>query len=103
MGLIVNEVNKRDIKIIVKDKCIGFVEISESCDVINITEIHIISDYQGLGIGSRIIKDVIRRAKSKMKKVSLGCFKENKAAAKLYIRLGYHLIDETETHYCFEK
>ncbi|QSX06578.1 GNAT family N-acetyltransferase [Sedimentibacter sp. zth1] len=89
-------------KITINQKCVGFIETHEDNNVVNITEIHLITEYQGLGIGSDIIKQVIVDAKEISKTVTLGCFKENKGAINLYKRIGFKIVNKTETHICFE-
>ena len=84
------------------DKKIGFLEINETDKLINITEIHINPEFQRRGIGSKIINEIIYEAKEKNKKIALGCFKKNHGAVKLYIKLGFKIIEETETHFVFE-
>lgn len=73
-------------------------QINESVDNINITELHIIDEYQGQGIGSNIIQSILDQGK----KVTLGCFIDNTAARKLYERLGFRVIKQTNTHYMLE-
>lgn len=89
-------------KIVVKDKCIGFIEISESHSLINITEIHLVPKFQGQGIGSEVIKRVMDYAKETDKSITIGCFKKNIKALKLYKRLGFKIIKETEYHFHLE-
>ena len=81
---------------------IGFLEINETDKLINITEIHINPKFQGRGMGSKIINEIIYEAKGKNKKIAVGCFKKNDGAVKLYIKLGFKLKEETETHFLFE-
>lgn len=89
-------------KIMVEKTLVGFVEILDSEEAINISEIHIIPSYQGLGIGGSIIREILNNAMAMSKPVTLGCFKDNIQAVKLYNRLGFNVVNETETHFCFE-
>jgi len=84
------------------DRAIGYLEAYENNELINITEIHIVPDAQGKGIGSRIISGVVLEAKERGKKVMLGCFKENDGAVRVYQRLGFKIVDETEAHFVLE-
>jgi len=81
---------------------IGYLETYENDTLINITEIHIHADFQGKGFGSKIIRDIVHQAKNKNKKVTVGSFKENKGAVKLYTTLGFKIVNETDTHFLFE-
>lgn len=88
------------LKIIEKNgEILGFLELHESLDKINIREIHLLDEFQGFGIGSDIINKVLKEARSKNKSVEIGCFKSNKGAFKLYSKLGFNLVEETDTHF----
>lgn len=95
-----NDFNTEDYKIIVADhKDIGFIQIYGDDSNINIIEIHIIPEYQGNGIGSSIIKNIIEQAVKRDKSVNIGCFIDNNRAKALYERLGFKIIRRTDTHY----
>ena len=81
---------------------IGFVQPSNCNNSINITEIHIIPEYQGKGIGTNIIKELINEGKLTNKFITLGCFKNNIRAKNLYFKLGFDLAKETSTHFVLE-
>jgi ribosomal protein S18 acetylase RimI-like enzyme len=84
------------------DEAMGYLETYENDELVNITEIHINPAAQGKGVGSRIINGIVNEAKAHGKKVTLGCFKENDGAVKLYQRLGFEITDETQTHFALE-
>lgn len=95
-----NDFNTEYFRIIVVDqKDIGFVQIYEDSLNINIIEIHIIPEYQGNGIGSSIIKAIIKQAVEKRKSVNIGTFIDNNRAKRSYERLGFKVIRITDTHY----
>lgn len=95
--------NLKDFKIITSgDEDIGFIQIYESESNINITEIHIVSKYQGFGIGSSIIKNITSQAACNGKTVTIGCFIDNTRARSLYERLGFKVIKKTDTHYAMK-
>lgn len=83
----------------VNNKYVGFVQINEDILNVNITEIHIIREYQGKGVGGRIISNIIKQATKDDKTVSIGCFIDNNRAKQLYERLGFKVISITDTHY----
>lgn len=90
-------------KIIVFDKKdIGFIQTNENETKINITEIHINQEYQGYGIGSSIIKNIIEQAAKDNKTITIGCFKDNFRAKELYTKLGFKVIATTDTHFNME-
>lgn len=92
-----------DYKIIVLDNTdIGFLQLEEFNNNLNITEIHIISEYRGKGIGSQVINDIIMDEKNNNKTISIACFILNQKAKNLYERLGFKIMNETETHYLMQ-
>ncbi len=95
--------NIQEFKVITYDNSdIGFTQIFENDNLINITEIHLLPQYQGNGIGTDIIKNIIHSGIQKNKLITLGCFKNNIKAKNLYIKLGFDLIKETPTHFLLE-
>ena len=66
-----------------------------------INEINILKEYQGNGIGTKILKDVLEKNKNDNIITILQVFKDN-PAINLYKRLGFVIYDETETHYRME-
>ncbi|SDY46836.1 Acetyltransferase (GNAT) family protein [Proteiniborus ethanoligenes] len=97
-----NFIPSRNNIILVNDINIGVLEVAEEDKIIHITELEILPEFQGKGIGSEVIKDILKDGKEKGKKVKIGCFKINEGAKSLYLRLGFKILDETETHFIFE-
>lgn len=61
-----------------------------------VTNICIIPEYQGKGIGTEILKDVLEKHKDK--NIHIQYFKQN-PVGELYARLGFEPNGETEYHY----
>ena len=61
-----------------------------------IGNICIIPKYQGKGIGTKILKDILEKYKNN--NILLQYFKQN-PVGNLYLRLGFELYDETDYHY----
>ncbi len=78
----------------------GFIQLLELDNKIEICEIHLRPEFRGKGIGSSVLRRMISNTEGKT--VSLGCFKKNEKAKKLYMRLGFVPVQETETHCLFE-
>lgn len=81
---------------------IGILETNELESRIEIVELQILPKYQGKGIGTSILKDIIEKYKGTSKRIGIGCFKQNGGAKRLYERLGFKLIKETTNHYVLE-
>lgn len=88
----------KNIKLIeVQGETIGFLEGFENLSgEYEIGNICILPKFQGQGIGSVILKDILFKYKNK--NVYLRVFKSN-PAQNLYKRLGFEIIEETRTHF----
>ncbi len=84
----------------VKNQFAGFIQWIKNDIRIEICEIHLRPELRRNGIGSSILRQIMENADGKI--VSLGCFKKNEMARKLYLRLGFVQVQETDTHYLFE-
>jgi len=76
---------------------VGFFVINEYPDKIFIENILIDPVFQGKGIGTKVLTDIMTRATSK--KVELQVFKINDKAKHLYDRLGFETYEQTNLHY----
>lgn len=82
-----------------KGEDIGCISIEEQYNKIILNIIEISPKYQNKGIGSKLIRDLIKRGSQENKTIELQVFKVNQRAFKLYKKLGFKLLAETETHY----
>ena len=80
------------------DKDIGMISLEERYDDTFLRAIEIHPAHQGQGRATRIIHQIITDSVSKQKPVLLYVLKVN-PAEKLYERLGFSVIEETETHF----
>ncbi len=80
----------------------GMYYVVEEDDSYVIKRIEIFREYQNRGIGTKILRDLLKRAKQQKKAVRLRVFKIN-PAQRLYQRLGFQITGETETHYQMQK
>jgi len=78
---------------------IGCLSIEEQHNKIMLNIIEITPEYQNKGIGSKLIRDLIKKGSQENKTIELQVFKVNQRAFKLYRTLGFKLVNETETHY----
>ena len=66
----------------------GWMQTAEASDDINLSQIHLLEGFRSLGIGSRLIQDLLDQARAKKKSVSLAVVHNNPATA-LYRRFGF--------------
>ncbi|OGO91248.1 MAG: hypothetical protein A2Y17_04680 [Clostridiales bacterium GWF2_38_85] len=93
------EFNTENVYVIMFDeKSVGFCQIIRT-NRIYICELHLSSKFRGLGIGSSVLAEIITEGKSAGLPVYIGCFKNIIRARRLYEKIGFSLIGETETHY----
>ncbi|MDQ7774907.1 MAG: GNAT family N-acetyltransferase [Paracoccus aminovorans] len=86
-----------DSRIITLDgRDIGWTQVTERDADYNVAQIQILPQYCGLGIGSRIIGDLLDRARAQGRTVSLSAVRSNRAIA-LYQRMGFRIIDAKAT------
>lgn len=83
------------------EKRIGILELKEKENQMYIEEIQIDPNSQGKGLATEVINDIISRAFKLNYSVGLVVLRINKAR-ELYERLGFSVIDETETHFIME-
>ena len=83
-------------KIIVCDnKKVGCCLVIEKDDGVIIDEIYLEEKYRNQGVGTNIIKRILQNNSI----VYLWVYKENIKAISLYKKLGFNIIEETETRY----
>jgi len=78
---------------------IGLLSTSEDDTTLHINNILLRNTAQGNGIGTAVLSDLIEQAKSGNKRIELQVFKVNERAKKLYERLGFRVVGQTELHY----
>lgn len=81
--------------IVVNNIIIGCLLVEQKDDGVLLDEIYIDNEYRNKGIGTNIINNVLRENKI----VYLWVYKANISAIKLYQKLGFNIIDETDTRY----
>ena len=77
---------------------IGMLYVEEREDDVFLRTIEIHPEFQGKGLGTAIIKEIIAGAAQKMKPIAIQVLKVN-PARQLYERLGFAIIEETKTHF----
>ena len=75
----------------------GFLLVEDHPDHIYISEIVIAPQFQGRGIGSRLLNEEMQRGREAKSSLRLQVLRENRAI-ELYRRLGFKECGTTETH-----
>ena len=98
MNYIVNDINEnldKCMNIVLDDKIIGMVMLTDKDDGKLLDELYIEEEYRNQGIGTDIIKNILKENKI----VYLWVYKANTKAISLYNKLGFKVVDETEYRY----
>lgn len=82
-------------------QAIGTLSVIEEQDHVFLRVIQLHPDWQNRGLGTRLISQVIERAREKNQPTRLQVLKVNPARA-LYERCGFAVTGETETHFLME-
>ena len=88
--------------IMLDDEPIGRLLVARSAGEIQLTDISLLTDYRGRGIGSQLITNLLDEADRTGAKVSLQVLKEN-PAARLYERLGFIRTGEHGLYFLMER
>ena len=81
--------------IVVNNKVVGYLLLTNNDNGKLLDELYLEEEYRNKGIGTNIIKDIL----NKNNIVYLWVYKLNTKAISLYKRLGFKIIEETETRY----
>lgn len=71
-------------------------------DAVRVVDISLLPRWRGSGLGTAVIGQVQAAAREGGMAVRLSVRKENQGARRLYIRLGFETVSESETHYAME-
>lgn len=96
----VNEMFKDYYNIVIDDKIIGSVLVKYIQEGKLIDEIYIEKEFRNSGIGTDIIMKLLKESNNN--NIYLWVYRENTKAVVLYKRLGFKIIDETESRYYME-
>lgn len=87
----------------VEGERVGMVQLFDHPDAVEVAEVQIDPAHQGRGIGSTVLRDVIRRAAAQGCPVHLKVGLQNKDAIRLYRRLGFEEVRHTDTHFLMSR
>jgi ribosomal protein S18 acetylase RimI-like enzyme len=80
---------------------VGCLAVDWSGDHVKLQRVLLVPEAQGRGIGSHLVRELLARASAARRPVRLRVFKVN-PAQRLWRRLGFTVIGETETHWLME-
>lgn len=83
--------------VVVDGQDVGMVRAVEREGTLFISNIHVLPEYQNRGIGTAVLKDILRGAKERGLPLGLRVLRGN-PARRLYERLGFAAVGQTETH-----
>jgi len=90
----------RESRVIVVDgRDVGRLDISHAHLEIFLGLIELLPEAQGRGLGSAIIRDLQKEARTLHVPIRLQVIKANAEAHRLYLRLGFKVKGETKTHH----
>jgi GNAT superfamily N-acetyltransferase len=87
--------------IVLDEQDIGVMAVSDRTDMLFVERLYILPAYQGRGIGTQLLRCTMARACDRGLPVRLHVLKVN-PARRLYERLGFTPIGETETSFVME-
>ena len=89
----------QDVRIIqYKGIDVGYFSTSATVDRVRIYQIFILPEYQRKGLGSACMNRTVADAHAQGKDVTLHVLKINTRATSFYLRLGFEIVDEDDTH-----
>jgi ribosomal protein S18 acetylase RimI-like enzyme len=88
--------------ILVDEQPAGRIWIARGDEEIRVVDIALLPTARGLGIGTRLIKDLIAEATAAHKPLRLSVPKHREAARRLYERLGFTPTEDIGTHFRME-
>lgn len=83
----------------VEGSAVGVLSVREEQEPVELDVIVLDPAVRGRGIGSAVIRDVVRRAAASGRGVALQVLRTNERARRLYERLGFTVTDETATNH----
>lgn len=96
--------NTSNIKIIkINGTSAGTIDVREGDRNIFISGLYILPEFQGRGIGSSILKELLDKAQSEQKRLELEVLRVNADAQRLYKRLGFVMEEKDDQKFFMYK
>lgn len=84
--------------ILMSGEVVGMVEIDERPEELFLVNIKIVPNFQGKGVGAGVLRWMISRAANRHVPIRLQVLRANLRARRLYERLGFREIEQTEAY-----
>lgn len=84
--------------ITIDEKPVGMLALADRGGELWLGEIQLVPEWRGRGLGSTILRELLAQARAARKPFRLQVLKQNLRARELYLRLGFRVIGQTETH-----
>jgi ribosomal protein S18 acetylase RimI-like enzyme len=84
--------------IIVDDKPAGRLAVDRGRGAVHLVDIAVTPDWRGQGLGTAILRQLMAEATEAALPLTLHVARDNLAAHRLYLRLGFEAMTEDETH-----
>lgn len=78
---------------------VGWLDLRKHWRGLFLAAFYILPEYQGRGIGSSVLQQLLLEAETRKVPLKLGVLKVNTRARKLYENFGFKVESETDTHY----
>jgi ribosomal protein S18 acetylase RimI-like enzyme len=88
--------------IVVNDQEVGYVNVIDEADTVFLAGLYLKASIRGRGIGSAVVRGVVAAADRRGKSVKLRVLRPN-PARRLYERLGFTVVSETDTHFLLRR
>jgi ribosomal protein S18 acetylase RimI-like enzyme len=85
--------------VVVDGRDAGVLQTERSEDSLFLANVEILPAFQGRGVGTGIVRDLLAEARARDLPVTLQVLKENPRARRLYERLGFVVTGETDTRH----
>ncbi len=82
--------------IVVEGQRVGVLQVEQSVDALALSQIEILPEFQGRGIGTAVVEALIARSDREGKPLTLHVFNSNTSARRMYERLGFVVSGEVE-------
>lgn len=82
----------------VGDQPVGMIQLDERDDCVELVEVQLLPEKQSLGLGTRLVVDIVDRARAQGRPTVLSTGLMNTRAQSLYRRLGFEEIARDDSH-----